>query len=321
MPSSAADPRPYPVPDDPLVGPELLEHALVALGRLPSLVKLQQDAGRKWWQGGATIGLARAALAAGCELPTVRKTSGPRARRLLQRLLRRRIPVLLPLDDWTSWLLVLAAEGDHFVVADPNTAPVLDLIGWPALRARWRRFDHEYSAEDPPELYHLHPVVPRFRVAIQADFSAARVRFLRRAENRELSAHWNDYLEDLLEICRPPSPRQSQPLSMGEFLRRHQKMLVQRATFWHGGVSALAVGRLLRNFRVVAETYGLVVPMSISRRALADIAMLTALWASSAAGLAALYGVPKPPKKKKRRKKKPTRRTRRKKNRRTKRRR
>src|SRR5262245_56481431 len=142
MPSSAADPRPYPVPDDPQVGPELLEHALVALGRLPSLVKLQQDAGRKWWQGGATIGLARAALAAGCERPTVRKTSGPRARRLLQRLLRRRIPVLLPLDDWTSWILVLAAEGDAFVVADPETGPVLDLVGWPALRARWRRFDH-----------------------------------------------------------------------------------------------------------------------------------------------------------------------------------
>jgi hypothetical protein len=300
---SAADPRPYPEPDDPLVGPALLEHALVALGRLPSLDKLQQAAGRRWWEGGIReIALARAARAAGCDLPTVRKTSAARARRLLLRLVRRRIPVLLPLDDWSSWILVLAAEGTKFVVADPNTAPVLDLIGWPSLRARWRRFDTEYSTEDPPELFHLHPVVPRFRVSIQADFSAARVRLLRRAENRQLSGHWNEFLEDLLEICRPPSPRQSEPLSMAEFLRRHQRMLVQRATFWHGGVSATAVARLLRNFRVVAETYGLVIPLSVSRRALADIAVLTALWASAAAGRAELYGVPLPVKKKRRRK-------------------
>jgi hypothetical protein len=314
--ASAADPRPYPVPDDPEVGPVLLERALVALGRLPSLPRLQAAAGRRWYRGTtAAIDLARAARAAGCELPTVRKTSAPRARRLLLRLLRRRIPVLLPVDDWTSWILVHAAEGKHFLVDDPETPAVLDLVSWPSLRARWRRFDIEYSSEDPPELFHLHPVVPQFRVSIQADFSAARVRFLRRAENRELSRHWNDYLEDLLEISRPPSPRQSEPLSMAEFLRRHQKMLVQRATFWHGGVSALAVGKLLRNFRVVAETYGLVIPLSVSRRALADLAILTALWASASAGLAALYGVPRPEKRKRRkpkkRRRKPARRKRR----------
>lgn len=291
--------RPYPAPDDATVGPALLEHALVALGRLPSLARLQQVAGRRWWQGRRELELARAARAAGCELPTVRKTSAPRAHRLLVRLVRRRIPVLLPVDDWSSWILVLAAEGDQFVVADPETTPVLDLIGWPRLRTRWRRFDVEYDTEDPPELFHLHPVVPRFRVAIQADFSAARVRYLRRLDNRELSRHWNGYLEDLLEVCRPPSPRQSEPLSMAEFLRRHQKLLVDRALMWHGGVSAPAVTRLLRNFRVVAETYGLVIPMAVSRRALADLAILTALWASSSAGTAKLYGVPRPVKKRK----------------------
>jgi len=298
-----AEPRPYPAPLDPATGIGLLEHALVALGRLPSASRLARAAGRRWWEGRPEIGLAAAARAAACDLPTVRKLDAERARRLLLRLVRRRIPVLLPVDDWTRWLLVLGAEGNQFVVVDPSTAPVLDLFSWPRLRGRWRRPDLEYSREDPPDLYHLHPVVPRFRVAIQADFSATRVRFLRRAENRGLAAHWDDYLEDLLEICRPPSPRQSEPLSMGEFLRRHQRMLVQRAVFWHGGVAPEAVERILRNFRFVAETYGLVVPLSLSRRALADIAILTAMWASAAAGQAELYGVGGKPKKRRRRKK------------------
>ena len=56
---------------------------------------------------------------------------------------------------------------------------------------------------------------------MKADFSVERVKFLRRPENRRLARHWNEYLEDLLEICRPPTHRIAEPLSMGEFLRRH----------------------------------------------------------------------------------------------------
>ena len=44
-----------------------------------------------------------------------------------------------------------------------------------------------------------------------ADFHVERVKFLRRPENRSLALYWNEYLEDLLEICKPPSGRIAEP--------------------------------------------------------------------------------------------------------------
>ena len=56
---------------------------------------------------------------------------------------------------------------------------------------------------------------------------------------------------------------------------------MSRVMFWHGDIERDAVHRLLRNFRFVAETYGLVIPVSGTRRALADLSMLLALWAAA----------------------------------------
>ena len=95
-------------------------------------------------------------------------------------------------------------------------------------------------------------VVPRFRSTVKADFSVERVKFLRRPENKHLALHWNEYLEDLLAICRPPSARVISPLSMGEFLRRHQELVVSRVVFWHGAVGREEVLRVLSYLRFVS---------------------------------------------------------------------
>src|SRR6185503_1163574 len=133
-------------------------------------------------------------------------------------------------------------------------------------------------------------VAPRFRTTVKADFSVERVKFLRRPENRRLALHWNEYLEDLLEICKPPSVRIVQPLSMGEFLRRHAELLMTRVVYWHGDVNREEVARLLRDLRFVSETYGLVIPASMSRRALADLAILVSLWVCADRGVDPMFG-------------------------------
>jgi hypothetical protein len=133
-------------------------------------------------------------------------------------------------------------------------------------------------------------VTPRFRTSVRGDFSVERVKFLRRPENRRLARHWNEYLEDLLEICKPPTHRIAEPLSMGEFLRRHQELLLTRVVYWHGDVNRDEVSRVLRDLRFVSETYGLVIPASMSRRALADLAILISLWASADRGVNAMFG-------------------------------
>src|SRR5512139_1166289 len=135
-------------------------------------------------------------------------------------------------------------------------------------------------------------VTPRFRTTVKADFSVERVKFLRRPENRRLARHWNEYLEDLLEICKPPSVRIAEPLSMGEFLRRHQELLLTRVVYWHGDVNRDEVSRILRDLRFVSETYGLVIPASMSRRALADLAILVSLWACADRGVEGMFCSP-----------------------------
>jgi hypothetical protein len=138
--------------------------------------------------------------------------------------------------------------------------------------------------------YDLHPVRPKFRVNVKAKFSVERARFLRRAENADLAKHWDAYLGDLLEICRPRSSRSTDALSMGEFLRRHQELLISRLSYWHGSISRERIARILRNFRFVAETYALVIPTTVTRQALVDLSMLLAMWASASEGIGEMYG-------------------------------
>jgi hypothetical protein len=289
---SVGEPAPgfYPQPNDWTCGPFALKHALVALGRAVEATDIAATAKTHWWSGTDEIRLARAAREVECDLVLERRRDAEQARKLLVKYLREGTPVLLCVDDWAHWITVVRSEGSRFVVIDSNSDPVLRVMTWTQLRSWWRYYDTDYDKEDPPILFDLMAVVPRFRTRVKADFSVERVKFLRRPENKHLALHWNEYLEDLLAICRPPSTRVLSPLSMGEFLRRHQELLVSRLVFWHGAVGREEVLRVLRDLRFVSETYGLVIPASASRRAVADLAILVSLWAAASRGVDKMYG-------------------------------
>jgi hypothetical protein len=282
----------YPQPNEWTCGPFALKHALLTLGRMVDVKQISTTAKTHWWSGTSEIQLARAAREFECDLVLERTGDGEQARKYLTSRLREQTPCLLCVDEWAHWITVLRVEDRRFVVVDSGDDPLLSVYTWPQLRNRWRFHDTEYSRDNPPVLYDLMAVVPRFRVTVTADFSVDRVKYLRRPENRHLALHWNEYLEDLLEICRPPSVRIAEPLSMGEFLRRHQELLLTRVVYWHGDISRDEVGRVLRNLRFVSETYGLVIPASASRRALADLAICIALWACADRGVDPMFGSP-----------------------------
>ena len=63
-----------------------------------------------------------------------------------------------------------------------------------------------------------------------------------------------------------------------------------RVVYWHGDVNRDEVVRVLRDLRFVSETYGLVIPASMSRRALADLAILISLWACADRGVNGMFG-------------------------------
>lgn len=281
----------YPQPNDYTCGPFALKHALVTLGRLVDEDRIATLARTTWWSGTDEIRLARAARAFDCDLPVLRSRDPMRAKKMLLDHLRQRIPVLLCVDEWGHWITAVRYEGSRFVVIDSNLDPVLNLLSWAQLEKRWRYLDRDYDENDPPSVYDLHPIRPRFRVTAKADLSIARLRHLRRPENRLLALHWNDYLEDLLEICRPRSALQENPLSMGEFLRRNQELIISRVVYWHGDIDRERVAKLLGNFRFVAETYGLVIPKTLSRRAVADMAILVTMAVVAQRGIDRLYGL------------------------------
>ena len=256
------------------------------------VAEISTTAKTHWWSGTNEIQLARAARAFECDLVLERRSDAEQARKILVKHLREQTPVLLCVDEWRHWITVLRTDGSRFVVVDSTDEPLLSVRTWPQLRKRWRYHDTDYAQDNPPVLYDLMAVTPRFRTTVKADFSVERVKFLRRPENRRLARHWNEYLEDLLEICKPPTHRIAEPLSMGEFLRRHQELLLTRVVYWHGDVNREEVKRVLRDMRFVSETYGLVIPASMSRRALADLAILISLWACADRGVNAMFGAP-----------------------------
>ncbi|MBA2544926.1 MAG: hypothetical protein H0V17_35110 [Deltaproteobacteria bacterium] len=288
----AGGPGFYPQPNEWTCGPFALKHALLALGRMVDVTQIASTARTHWWSGTNEIQLARAARAFECDLILERRIDAEEARKVLIKHLREQTPVLLCVEEWSHWITVLRAEGQRFVVVDSQDDPLLSVRTWPQLRNWWRYHDTDYATDQPPTLYDLMAVSPRFRTTVKADFSVERVKFLRRPENRRLARHWNEYLEDLLEICKPPSVRIVEPLSMGEFLRRHQELLKTRVVYWHGDVSRDEVARILRDLRFVSETYGLVIPASMSRRALGDLAILVSLWACADRGINGMFGSP-----------------------------
>ncbi len=277
-------------PNDWSCGPFALKHALISLGKLADANELARVAGTHWWSGTNEIRLARAARAHDCDLIAVRKRSPDLARKELIARLAGGTPVLLCVDDWGHWITVVHHDRAGFVILDSSLDPVLDILTWSQLNRRWRYLDRDYDADEPPALYDLYSVKPRFQVTVRARFGAARVRFLRRPENRKLAHYWDEYLEDLLAICRPPSKRLIDRLSMTEFLRRNQDLILSRVTYWHGDIERKALSRLLGNFRFVAETYGLVIPTASTRQAVADVAVLATMWAIANRGIGDVYG-------------------------------
>ncbi len=280
----------YRQPNDYTCGPFALKHALVALGRLADEEAIAEVAHPHWWAGTDEVKLARAARHFDCDLPLVRRTDPDRARGALVRHVSQATPVLLCVDDWGHWVTAVRHERERFVILDSRHEPVVQVMSWPQLRNRWRYFEEE----EDTTFYDMHPVKPRFRVPAKAQFSVERAQFLRRPENAQLAKYWDDYLGDLMEICGPRSIRASSALSMGEFLRRHEDLLVDRLRYWHGEVGRGAVLRIIRNFRFVADTYGLTIAANSTRRALTDMCMLLGLWAAAARGVGSMYGSDEP---------------------------
>ncbi|MER3523270.1 MAG: hypothetical protein C4326_04200 [Ignavibacteria bacterium] len=281
----------YPQPNKWQCGPFALKHALIMLGEFVNEKELSAIAGSTWWYGTDEIQLGKAAKAFHCEMKVVREKNALRAKRELLLTLKRGYPALLCVDGWGHWITVVGAEKGRFIYLDSSKAPVVYVATWRQLKKRW--VYKEMDEADPSitqTLYDLHPVVPRFRVRTKARFSLERARYLRRPENHTFATHWDEYFEDLCQICAPRTPLSQKVFPMGELLRRHGEMIKAQVAYWHGAVKKEQVGKILRNMKFVADTYDLVVRKDAEKHAIAALCTNLALWAAGRYGVEEIYG-------------------------------
>ena len=280
----------YPQPNLWQCGPFALKHALITLGVLADEKTVSRVSGANWRSGADEYKLAKAARRYNCELLMLRRHDPEVARRELVGYLRRGIPTLLCIYDWGHWVAVVKEERGNFILLDSRDKAVLTIVTWKELKKRWVfRETDEIDKGYQRTIYDFHPVKPRFRVQTKAKFSIARAKFLRRKENLTLSLFWDDYVVDLLNLCKPRTPLSERVFSLGEFFRRHEAMIVEQVSFWHGWVNERKARRLLDRMHFVADTYGLVIRREDEKRAIAGIAALLALWAAGKFGVQPVY--------------------------------
>jgi len=284
----------YPQPNIWQCGPFALKHALVTLGVLKDEREISKLAGSHWWHGTDDLQLGRAARRFECDLLMIRRHQETQARRELVRFLRRGIPVLLCVEEWSHWLTAVNVEQGKFILLDSREKKVVTIADWPTLRRMWvYHEDDEMDDTATHTYYDLHPVVPRVRRRTQAQFSLTRARALRQYTNRQLAELWDVYLGDLLVLCRTRTALSRKVFSLGEFLRRHEGMIIEQVDFWHGNIDIRAARKVLGNLHFVADTYGLVIHAEQEKRAIAGITAILSLWAAAAYGVSPVYG-PRP---------------------------
>jgi len=281
----------YPQPNLWQCGPFALKNALIMHGILVDEKEIGRIAGTHWWSGTDEMQLGKAARAYGCRLPMIRKYDPGKSRRELTGYLRRGIPCLLCVYEWSHWLAVVKEEKGNFILLDSKDPAVLTISSWSGLKKIWVFHQQDqYDAESVHTVYDLHPVIPTFRVKTRANFSLARARYLRRKSNRSFARLWDEYLEDLLAICKARTPLSEKVFSLGEFLRRHESMILDQVEFWHGHVNRRAARKILQNMHLVADTYGLVIHEEDEKRAIAGLTSILMLWAADKFGVSGVYG-------------------------------
>jgi hypothetical protein len=281
----------YPQPNNWTCGPFALKHALIMLGKFVDEKEAGHIAKTHWWSGTDELKLARAARAYDCKMSFVRETNPLHARRELLYTLKKGCPALLCVDTWGHWITVVGAEKGRFIYMDSRKAPVVHVDTWRALKKRWAYTEKDKN--DPyfgQTLYDFHPVVPKFRPKSRARFTLKAAKYLRRPENKTFAIHWDEYFDDLSQICQPRTPHSERVIAFGEFLRRHESMFKSQIATVHGTVKRKQVAKILRNMKFVANTYDLVVRRVDEKHAIAAMSANLALWAASRFGIGDVYG-------------------------------
>lgn len=275
----------YPQPYKYQCGPFALKYGLVMLGRFENEKEIGKKAGSNWWYGTDEIGLAKAAKSFGCKMKYFRREKANDAIKILTYHLRRGYPCILSVDGWEHWLTVINQQRGKFILVDSALDKVIAIYTPVQLARRWKYVDDENGEIS----YDGYALIPNFKPTTKAKFTLEEAKYVMRDRNKTLARKWDDYFNDLIMICRPRFPNSTKTISFNEFLRRHEKILVNQIADWHGEPSYNELQKILDDMQFVAEVYNLVIYKEDQKKALVDLAALLMMYACGRYGMDPIY--------------------------------
>ena len=275
----------YPQPYKYQCGPFALKYALVMLGRFENEREIAKRAGSTWWYGTDEIGLAKAAKTYDCRMKYFRRETPDEAIKVLSNHLKSGYPCILSVDNWEHWFTVINEQQGKFIVVDSGLDKVIVIYSARQLTKRWKYVDDETEFTS----YDGYALSSKFKPRTKAKFSLEKARYVMRDSNRVLAEKWDTYFNDLITMCRPRTSHITRSISFVEFLRRHEKMLVEEVANWHGQPSYEELKKILKNMRFVSEVYNLVIHTEDQKKTLVDLSALLMMYACGKYGMDPIY--------------------------------
>ncbi|MEE9450328.1 MAG: hypothetical protein V3V72_09790 [Ignavibacteriaceae bacterium] len=275
----------YPQPHKYQCGPFALKYALVMLGRFESEKVIAKKAGSNWWFGTDEIGLAKAAKHYKCSMKYFRRETGKDAIKALLQNLRKGYPCILSVDDWGHWITVVNWQQGKFIVIDSSLDRVIVVYSANQIIKRWKYIEYD----DDLKSFDGYALIPNFKVKTKAKLTLAKAKFVMQKKNSDLAEKWDTYFNDLITICRPLTATALHTISFNEFLRRHEKMLVEQVVNWHGAPTYAELKNLLKKMKFIAEVYNLVIYKEDQKKALIDLSSILTIYSCGKYGMKKIY--------------------------------
>lgn len=275
----------YPQPYKYQCGPFALKYALVMLGRFENEREIAKRAGSTWWYGTDEIGLAKAAKTYDCKMKYFRREIPDEAIKALSNHLKAGYPCILSVDNWEHWFTVINEQQDKFIVVDSGLDKVIVIYTARQLLKRWKYVDEETGFTS----YDGYALSSKFKPRTKAKFSLEKARYVMRDNNKQLAEKWDTYFNDLITMCRPRTSHTTRSISFAEFLRRHEKLLLEEVANWHGQPTYEELKKILKNMRFVSEVYNLVIHSEDQKKTLVDLSAILMMYACGKYGMDPIY--------------------------------
>jgi hypothetical protein len=170
-------------------------------------------------------------------------------------------------------------------VIDSSLDKVIVVYSANQIIKRWKYIEYD----DDLKSFDGYALIPNFKVKTKAKLTLAKAKFVMQKKNNDLAEKWDTYFNDLVTICRPLTATALHTISFNEFLRRHEKMLVEQVVNWHGAPTYAELKNLLKKMKFIAEVYNLVIYKEDQKKALIDLSSILTIYSCGKYGMKKIY--------------------------------